>query len=148
MTHHYIDPFCSECNFTTESGWSIHGRYCNCICIECATFFSIEGFSHEHDEIAGDVGHLYQSIIRSQKNRKKHRHLPTKFDTGVSVIREISDEAVILDSGKKITIKMLNFRIEDIACPSCHTLGDLRISLKVGDECPKCKIGTMKRSDW
>jgi hypothetical protein len=148
MTHPYSDPFCSECNFTVESGWFMRGSYCNCICIECATVFSIEGFSDEYDEIAGEVGHLYQPIIRSQKNRKKHRHLPTKFDTGVLVIREISDEEVILDSRKKFIRKLSIFRLEDIVCPSCHKLGDLKISLNVGDKCPECKIGTMKILDW
>jgi hypothetical protein len=148
MTYHYSDPFCSECDFTIESGWSIRERCCNCICIDCATVFSIEGFSDEYDEIAGEVGHLYQSIIRSQKNRKKHQHKPTKFDTGISVIREISDEKIILDSRRKFTIKKSTFRLEDIACPSCHKLGDLQVSLQVGDNCPQCKIGMMKMLDW
>jgi hypothetical protein len=148
MTHQYSDPFCSECNFTMESGWFTRGRYWNCICINCTSIFSIEGFSDEYDEIAGEVGHLYQYIIRSQKNRKKHQHKPTKFDTGISVIREISDEEIILDSRRKFTLKKSTFRLEDIACPSCHKLGDLQISLRVGDNCPQCKIGMMKMLDW
>jgi hypothetical protein len=148
MTHCYDDPFCSECNFSFESDWNYRSISCNCVCLDCATIFSIEGFEDICTIVDDEVGYLYQPIIRSEKNRKKHQGKPTKFNTGVRVSRSIFEREIGLSPGKKITIKETVVRLDDLACPACNSFGNLKLSLEVGDKCPKCKIGNMQKSDW
>jgi hypothetical protein len=147
MTHCYNDPFCSECDFSLDSDWDYRSRSCQCVCLDCATIFSIEGFQDISTIIDDEVGYLYQSILYSGKNRKKHQGKPTKFNTGVRVTRAVFDRENMLNLDRN-TVGKVVIRLDDTVCPSCHSIGNLKLSLEVGAKCPRCKIGNMKMSDW
>ena len=134
---------CSECDFNMLTGWSHHRKSDKCVCINCGIIFSIKGFKSSWGVEDGEVCNLYQPI-EYKKQRKKNRDRPTQFDTKVQVVAEMSEKEIILDSDKTVTIKILTFSLRDTSCPSCYKLGSLKLSLEVGDKCPKCKVGNIK----
>jgi hypothetical protein len=151
---------CSECDFSLESGWNCYAASSPCVCINCATFFSIDSMieSPEDNPSDGELCYLFQSIPRSQKHRKKHRGRPIEFDTGVRVavvrfkqekVFEIYKRGVAIDS--KVTVPTFTFDLENVTCPACQQLGSLRLYLERGSICPECRVGSIKEAiipDW
>jgi hypothetical protein len=139
---------CRDCDFLLLGRWSCPTVAYQCICIECATIFSIECFESIEGRISeGDICHLYQPINR-KKNRKKYLGRPTQFDTGVRVSVVSSIEEIMLADRQTSLRENLTFDFENTQCPSCLTPGSLRISLKSGDKCPSCKTGIIENSSW
>jgi predicted Zn-ribbon and HTH transcriptional regulator len=136
------DLFCSQCDFTLQSGWSHHTISQHCVCINCANIFSIKGFQSPWGVGDGQICHIYQSIT-SKKQRKRYRDRPTEIDTGIRVVGETSIQESILESGKTVNIETFTFGLQNIACPCCHQKS-LKLSLEVGIKCPKCKVGDIQ----
>lgn len=137
------DICCRNCDFSFLTGWSHHTASDNCVCTNCATVFSIKGFQSLWGISDSEVCHLYQSI-KPKKQRKKKRDQATEYDTGVQVIGVTSSQECTLPTDKTITVETFTFRLEGIGCPSCQQKASLRLSLESGDQCPKCRIGSIE----
>jgi hypothetical protein len=154
----YFD--CDRCDLSLNSGWNCYAASSACVCINCATFFSIDSTieSPTGNPSDGEICHLYQSIPRSQKNRKKHQGRPIEFDTGIQVTAisfdldktfQVYKRGVVVD--ETISISTFTFQLEDITCPACQNLGSLKLYLERGSICPKCRVGNIQEaieSDW
>lgn len=134
---------CKNCDLSFLTGWDHHTASSNCVCINCATVFSIKGFRSPWGISDGEICHLYQSIKHKKQGKKKCNRL-TERDTGVQVIGVTSSQEHILPTGKTVAIEMFRFRLEGIECPSCQQEGSLRLSLEVGELCPKCQVGSIE----
>jgi hypothetical protein len=133
------DILCSECDFTFQSGWNHNTASDSCVCINCATIFSIKGLKSPWGVSNGEICHLYQTI-----RSKKHRNQPTEIDTGIQVVGLTFIQEAKLESGNKVTFETFTFRLENVSCPYCHKVESLKLSLETGDRCPKCKLGNIQ----